>query len=187
MKQDQLDEIKKLHRKWVIDEVGGVRANLSGEYLIGANLREANLREADLIGANLKWANLIGANLKLADLIGANLKWADLKWANLRGANLKGADLIGANLKEANLSGANLSGANLRYSIGNGREIRTIQTGVYHVCISEEDMAIGCKQHTIEEWMEFSDDEIYAMDGDVAVEFWKTWKPMLMEIVNTKF
>ena len=70
------------HLKWLMNEEGGSRANLSG-----ANLSGANLSEADLSGANLRWANLSGANLSGADLSGANLSRADLSGANLSEAD----------------------------------------------------------------------------------------------------
>ena len=46
------------HRKWVRNEDGGEKANLSGANLSGAYLRDANLS-----GANLRDAYLSGANL----------------------------------------------------------------------------------------------------------------------------
>lgn len=113
-----------------------IRADLSGAYLSGVNLREAylaltnlsgaGLSEANLIRAylnrvNLSWANLHAAELSGADLSEADLSCADLSLADLSGANLSWADLSGANLfcayvfgvyfSRANLSRANLSGA----------------------------------------------------------------------------
>ena len=54
----ELESILKLHQKWINNEIGGVRANLSG-----ANMTDANLSGADLSDANLYGANLYGANL----------------------------------------------------------------------------------------------------------------------------
>jgi uncharacterized protein YjbI with pentapeptide repeats len=113
-------------------------ANLSGQWLVGDDLRNANLRGANLSGAylsraNLSGADLIGANLSrakvnIADLSDADLKFANLSDANLNftdlsnadlwdsdltDANLRDADLIGANLSDVKLFGTNLSGANL--------------------------------------------------------------------------
>ena len=51
MKQEELNSIVELHRKWLYNEEGGKRADLSFE----------NLRDADLCGANLYDANLRGA------------------------------------------------------------------------------------------------------------------------------
>ena len=79
--QDVLNKVLELHKKWLNNEEGGIKANLHEANLSGANLYEANLYEADLRRANLKWADLYGANLK-----GANLKGADLRRANLNGA-----------------------------------------------------------------------------------------------------
>lgn len=71
MKQEELNSILELHRKWIYGEEGGKRANLRGADLSGANLSCANLSCADLSGANLYGANLSRANLYGADLRGA--------------------------------------------------------------------------------------------------------------------
>jgi len=68
MDAKELREVLDKHRKWLYDEDGGERANLSGAnlggaYLGGANLSDANLGGAYLSGANLSDANLSGANL----------------------------------------------------------------------------------------------------------------------------
>jgi uncharacterized protein YjbI with pentapeptide repeats len=98
---------------FAVTEAVKIDANLSGAYLRGAYLIDANLSGANLIGANLRGAYLIDANLSGANLIGANLSGAYLSGANLRDANLSGANLIGANLSGAYLSGANLIGTYL--------------------------------------------------------------------------
>ncbi len=82
-----IKEVLDKHLKWLMDEEGGSKANLSG--------------------ADLRWADL-----SRADLRGANLRGADLRGADLRGANLRGADLRGADLSRADLRGADLSEAN---------------------------------------------------------------------------
>ena len=89
-----LNEILEKHLKWLNDENGGERADLSGADLLGANLRLANLSGADLLGVNLYRADLSGA-----DLLGANLYRADLSGADLSGANLRGANLSGAEIE----------------------------------------------------------------------------------------
>ena len=97
------------HTKWLNDEEGGERADLSGADLRSADLSGANLRSADLRSDDLSGANLRSANLRSADLRSANLSGADLSGANLRSADLSGANLSGANLRSADLSGADLS------------------------------------------------------------------------------
>ena len=78
MTSEEIKQVLELHKKWLNNEQGGERANLSG-----AELSEANLR-----GADLHWADLRGAELHWADLSEADLRGADLHWADLRGAEL---------------------------------------------------------------------------------------------------
>ena len=103
MTQGKLKEILIAHKKWLNNEEGGIKADLSWAKLRGTDLREADLSCADLSCAKLSGANLSGANLREADL-----RWADLSEADLRGANLKRADLREAILSEADLRGADL-------------------------------------------------------------------------------
>ena len=123
--------ILKKHKKWLVSEPDGERADLSNvdlsnadlsnadlrnANLIYANLIYADLRNADLSNANLIYANLRYANLSNANLIYANLRYANLIYADLRNANLIYANLIYADLRNADLSNANLIYANLRYA-----------------------------------------------------------------------
>ena len=94
-------------------------------------------------------------------------------------ANLRDADLIGADL-----SGADLSGARLWSTIGNGREIRTLQTDIWTVTYTADVIQIGCRRHEIEAWWAFSDDEIDEMAPE-ALDWWRRWKPLLQQIIET--
>lgn len=124
MTQEELNTILEKHKKWVLDDIDGVhadlsRADLSDTHLCGVDLYRAYLSDANLHNANLFRANLYGADLCNAYLSGANLRDANLRYAsfddaNLRYANLYDADLRGADLRGADICGANLCNANLR-------------------------------------------------------------------------
>ena len=86
MDVNKLKDVLDKHLKWLRDEDGGERANLSW---------------ADLSGADLSGADLSRANLSRADLSRADLSGADLSWSNLSGADLSRADLSGADLSRA--------------------------------------------------------------------------------------
>ena len=58
MDQDDLNSIVEKHGKWLRNEEGGERADLSGARLSCANLSDANLNCADLSDANLSDASL---------------------------------------------------------------------------------------------------------------------------------
>ena len=63
-----LKQILELHKKWLKNEDGGKRADLSSANLRGANLSSANLRSANLWDADLRSADLCSANLRSANL-----------------------------------------------------------------------------------------------------------------------
>ena len=101
MNANELKNILKLHKKWLNNEEGGLKANLRGAILYRADFCGAILYRVDLRGADLREANLRGADLHEANLRGAILYRADFCGADLREATLRGADLRGANLREA--------------------------------------------------------------------------------------
>ena len=101
MTKEKLSEILSLHAKWLRDEPGGIRADLSGANLSGANLSGASLSYANLSCADLRCADLSYANLSCADLSGADLSDADLSGADLSGASglIDATDYIGAHFE----------------------------------------------------------------------------------------
>ena len=124
MTKEELDKVLELHKKWLLKEEGGKRADLSGVNLRGADLEGAGLRGATLWGANLEEANLRLACLEGTNLEKANLREATLEEVGLDGANLKGADLEGVDLRRANLERANLEEVDLEEAYLGGAYIR---------------------------------------------------------------
>ena len=185
-----INSILEKHTAWLNEDSDGERAYLKGANLKGANLGGADLRSADLRSADLRGADLRGANLGGANLIRANLKRADLWSANLKGADLKGADLWSADLKGADLWSADLRGADLWCADlmdcnGNMTHIKSVFCGQYPVTYTSEILQIGCQQHNIAEWWEFDNKQILEMDGKTALKWWRTWKPILQQIIET--
>ena len=144
MNGEEIRIVLEKHEKWLNNELGGIRADLSGADIYGLDLRGANLYGANLIRADLRVAYLIKADLREANLSGANLSGADLYEANLSGADVSGADL-----REANLSGANLSGADLRGADLSGANLRLAKSIPSYACrlvCPEEGSFIGFKK-----------------------------------------
>ena len=148
-----------------------------------AKPKRADLNSADLNSANLRSANLRSANLSYANLHSADLRFVTLCSADLRHTNLHCANLHSADLRFASLHSADLRFANLRYVIGNSREIKTIQTDLWPIVLTEDVIAIGCEQHSIEEWRGFDDNRIAKMDDD-ALEWSRTWRPIIEQIIE---
>jgi hypothetical protein len=154
----------------------------------GADLRGANLVGANLVGANLEGADLWGANIWGADLRGVNLTGADLRGANLWGVNLTGADLCranlwGVNLKDANLPNTNLTDIRFMECIGNNKEIKSLQIGKWQVNLCGNQLSIGCEQHSVDDWLEFTDMHINAMDAD-ALAWWQDNSDFIFSWIN---
>ena len=84
--------------------------------------------------------------------------------------------------EDANLWGANLRGANL-WCAKNAPLIITGLRWVVYIS-GTGNMRIGCQNHSIKHWDNFSDELINRMD-DCALEFWKQHKEMLMGICNS--
>jgi Pentapeptide repeats (8 copies) len=174
-------------------------ANLRHAALSGADLRNANLFGTDLSNADLSHANLFGADLRSADLLGADLSNSNLSRANLSHADLSNSNLSRANLRHANLSNSNLSHTNLFgadlsnvdlstarivfVAAGNNKEVRTLQLYPYIVVITSTRLAIGCKTYSIEDWMNFDDSTIDAMDYG-ALLWSRKHKPILKAILD---
>ena len=90
----EIAETMRLHAMWMRGESGGVRADLTGAVLSGANLTGAVLS-----GANLTGAVLPRAVLRYVVLTSAALRYADFTGADLTGALLPDADLTRAALR----------------------------------------------------------------------------------------
>ena len=130
------DEYRKTHKAKPSEEIqslltllfvqdhtvfNGLRINLQGSWLNGANLPGARLEKVDLTRAHLKRAflrkaRLQGAILDEARLHGADLIEAYLQEAGLRNAHLQMAMLDGAKLQAANLAGAQLRGVDFSWA-----------------------------------------------------------------------
>ena len=60
----------------------------------------------------------------------------------------------------------------------------TSNIGSYNITITPKHIKIGCQYHSKTAWFNFTDDEIVKMDGEKAVNWWKTWKPILQAICD---
>ena len=123
---------------------------------------------------DLSCADLSDTDLHNVDLSDVDLSDADFSNADLRDADLRYADFSNADFSNADLSGADLSGADLL----------VFQANLWTAYIQKDVITIGCKRHTVKEWMEFTDEEINSMDSD-ALNYWKQYKTAIFSIHAT--
>ena len=105
--------------------------------------------------------------ITIKDIYGKELLTLDVD--SLIRAYLSGAYLSGANMRGAYLSGADLSGADLII----------INWHPWNVFITTNHIRIGCQSHSLQEWKNFSDEEIFGMHEN-ALEFWKLNKELII-------
>jgi hypothetical protein len=126
----------------------------------------------NILELHLKWLKREDGGAR-ANLREANLRGADLRWADLSGADLRWADLREADLRWADLSGA----------IGNMLQVRSMQIEAYSISWTDDILNIGCKSYLIDEWRNFSDEEISKMD-EGALEWWCKWKDIIFMAID---
>jgi len=164
MREISTEELKIIldkHSKWLRDEDGGERADLSH-----ANLSYADMSHSDLSSADLSYANLNSANLNSANL----------SHANLNAANLSSADLSHANLRSADLTFANLRYADLRYATG--QYYLTQRTDGYQFFLVEDEgewlIRAGCQYMSIEDYRKHTEsygDESKKVETNLILDF----------------
>jgi len=116
MTQEELDEILLLHKKFLNNEEGGQRADLSYQDLFGLNLTQTTLDEANCAGTNFFGVDVAGVSFQGADLAGACFKDCSLRRCNFLGANLHKSDLRNTFMYLTRFDLADLSEADLSSS-----------------------------------------------------------------------
>ena len=94
------------------------------------------------------------------------------------------ANLWGADLSVAYLSGADLIYTNLSGVHGINDYVKCIQIDTYPITYTAEIIQIGCQRHTHQEWADFSDAQIRAMDGVKALTWWRKYKGWLFQTIE---
>jgi len=138
-----------------------------------ANFTKANLSYVNAVEADFEGCDFQRATLHNANLYKSQLNYADLMNADLSEANLTKAGLYNTNFRGANLAGVNLEGADIRDCTGDGIVIKNVPSNRFRIVYTNKVMAIGCQQHSIEEWFDFTLNQIHAFGGNHAVHWWK--------------
>lgn len=224
MTQDELNEIIKLHERWLAEVPTGQQAifedvDLSGASFSGANLADAVFRRVNLQRTKFNYAQLQNtefddvdmaqtefrrANLFSATFINVRASDAEFFKARLFSARIIDSEfsrcdfcrvdaqhsywqrvkLTNSSLKasffmHAGFDECELTGTKINNIIGDGKTIKTLIFGQYITSFTATDMAIGCRQYSIPEWIAFSDKEIDAMDTS-ALAWWTEHKHIVL-------
>ena len=103
--------------------------------------------------------------------------------ADFSGSDFSRSDFSGSNFIGSDFSGSDFRGSKHQYKIGNMKEWHSMQLDTYMICFNKHILAIGCQQHAIKKWQNFTDDEISKMDGG-ALPWWSTWKDFIFKAIE---
>ena len=106
--------------------------------------------------------------------------------SDFSGSNFSESDFRGSNFSESDFSESNFSGSRHQYKIGNMTEWHSMQLDTYMVGFNRHILTIGCQQHKIKEWKNFSSVEIERMD-DEALLWWDKWKDFIFKAIELTF
>jgi len=165
--------------------------NLKGIKLRYSNLFESNLSGADVSYSDVSYSNLIGVDLRCTDLSCSKLERVKLSKAKLWGtifnyAILRYANMSGTNMRDTELKNTDLHGVNFRGAIGNMSEVGSMRLEPFNVTFTKDFLQIDCEGHSVEEWKNFSDEEIDNMNSHLLT-FWKRWKETIFSSIELSF
>ncbi len=186
MTEEELSALLKDHYAW-LRSAGeeGKRLVLNYRDLSKHNFYNINLEKCILTNCNLSACNFSRAKLRHAALDGCNLERADFThvkfdYASLRHSNLFYTNFYDANLRLADVTGTKLKGAHL---FGTRLPANTwlILGEEYSIQITHGvTLSAGCQTHKFEDWRRFRLEDIEAMDGERAIQFY----PRLLDILD---
>jgi hypothetical protein len=62
-------------------------------------------------------------------------------------------------------------------------QVKSSQLDTWSITYTDTHLQIGCQNHTIDEWKQFTDEQISVMD-DEALEWWSKWKDSIFQIIE---
>ena len=137
------------------------------------------------LGADFPRLHLEGANLKKTNFEGANLEGACLRGANLEEANFRDAYLAGTDLRNTNIRGTDFGYANLQRAILSDNVIFLVGPWGWVVIQSDWIQIGGWLLYSVEDWKNFTDQEIKEMYTIFSFEWWQENKARLIYLAES--
>lgn len=125
-----------------------------------ARFQACDLQGHDFSGCDLRDANFNGANLTDANFTGAQLKQASFIAANCANANFTDSNIVKTNFTKANLDNANLKNVKIDATIGNSKEIKSLQTGGRYLTWTSDYVWADCIKGPIAPFLKFKSTDL---------------------------
>ena len=182
MIQFELDHALDFHQHWLRDHRFGRCADFTDK-----DLRDLNAKSRDMSGALLE-----GANVFNCDFTGANLTGVIAAGGHFMNCNFTDTIFKNANFTNTRFTDCTFENTDLWGVTGNAHQIITLQIGKRTVVYTDKMLQLSCKQYPLETVWEMTDDEVlhsfrgkeYDGQREQNLEWWRTWKPLLQQIIT---
>jgi len=164
--------------------------------LVGARLRECELTHCEFVRCQLEDATLTECSIsscRVADSDLSHTVWQGCLLEDvcfyriqLAVAQVNDCELIAVRFIECGLDGSKFDNqCRLCDVTGDGHVIRNLQLPRWSVVIYHDRMQIGCRNHTIQAWRHFTDDQITSMDSGLrAITWWREHHQLIFDYIG---
>lgn len=174
---------------------------------IQAIIKNALDKGVSLNGLNHPYVTFKGFDFSNEVLQNCSFQHAKFENCNFTNANLHRSNFNEAVFKNCDMTNTNLCQCNLRFAkfdntsldtcyiqnvIGNGVDIVTTQVCEHNVVFTKNQLAIGCKLFSVNDWKKFTDNDILDMLEDHIhtknpVEKWNKYKDHIFNSIELYF
>ncbi|CAM4037287.1 pentapeptide repeat-containing protein [Campylobacter armoricus] len=180
-------------------------ANFKEQNLVGLDFNSLDLIGADFTDAILQYCNfqssiISNANFTTAVLKNAYMQDVIANETNFKNCSLQNIISISARFVNCDFSGADLRENNflktkilnpvfkntlISNTIGDMKNICSLQVEKFFISFNSQDIAIGCKQESISWWKNVKNEELNDGREDYT-QVWNAYKDILFKIIDIK-
>lgn len=210
--QEQLNQAARDHQEWIFSKEKGERKraifegvdfrelcfnnlNFCGAAFGNCDMSNAVMENVNFSATILTDCNFDNSSLFSSSFVSSTINYCSFKSisgylcnfdnAFIRKVAFDDADITSFSFHETYLQQVSFEKVkNLKLVAGDGIFIKTIQLPNYDVVFSTTHMQIGDEYHQIDQWFDFSDDDISKM-SDGTLVWWKKWKPFIKLAVES--
>lgn len=143
------------------------------------NFSNVTIKNSDIRNSLFNYSRL--SKLKLEKV---KLKKCDFRGSELDNSSFSDCDLTGCNFWEASLLNIRLDNVYLMDTIGNGKEIKSLQIGTFTIVYTCNLLQVGCKIYPIDKWSTFTNRDLLEMGGREAAKFWNYHGDEILNLVR---
>jgi uncharacterized protein YjbI with pentapeptide repeats len=172
-----------IHYPPIMQDVSFIRCGMEHAVIRGASINGLRADHCRMIGALITDVSVGDITLSGCDLEDVCFRRAHFCSASTA-TQFRNCSLYSAGFEEC----SGMKSINFQNSIGNGREVCTVQNPLYPVVFTRTHIHIGCQRRTIYDWMHMTSTDIDRMYAkDAAVQNWRQIRLLLKNFITMHF